>query len=81
LKEKEKVKEACPDEDKAILERASKVAAILEANNVKYKTETEKAEAILSFTKSNLSEEEIAFLARTLSPDYKINSTKSVGVF
>jgi hypothetical protein len=90
LKEKEKlIKEACSnseaeDKDKQTQElrdRAAKVASIFEAAGVLSKTETEKAERIISFTKSAMSLEEIAFLASTMSPDYKSNSNKSVGVF
>jgi uncharacterized protein (DUF1697 family) len=82
-KENKVLKQACPDEDenKAILERASQVAAILEAAKVHYPTETEKAEAILSFSRANLSLQEIESLARTMSPQYRIDPiNKRTGV-
>ena len=79
-----KLKEACPEEDKAIQERrerVDKVASILEAAGLHWKTETEKAETILSFSKATLDYDEIKFLASTMSPDYRTNSARSVGVY
>ena len=83
MKVKEKsIKEACEDKEKEVEERrqrVDKVASILEG--VKYKTQAERGEAILSFVKSKLSEEEIEFLANTMKPDYRSNHARSAGVF
>jgi hypothetical protein len=43
----------------------------LEAAGVHYKTESEKAEAILSFSKSKMDISEIEFIANTLRPSYR----------
>jgi hypothetical protein len=90
LKDKEKsVKEACNSassevEDKQVQElrdRTPKVAQIFEAAGVHSKTETEKAERIISFAKSGMSYDEIEFLASTMAPNYRTTGARSVGVY
>ena len=90
MKVKEKViKEACSNtssevEDKQVQElrdRTNKVAQILEAAGIHHKTETEKAEMTISFSKANLDYDEIKFLANTLSPNYRTSGARSVGVY
>ena len=63
---KEKLKSACEESDRK--ERVEKVASILEG--VHYKTETDKAEAIISFSKANLTYDEIENLIKPLRSDY-----------
>jgi hypothetical protein len=65
-KVKEKLKSACEESDRK--ERVERVSKILEA--VKYPTETDRAAAILSFSKANLSLEQIETLVKPLRPDY-----------
>ena len=60
-------------------ERVEKVAKILEG--VHYKTESDKAEAIMSFSKANLSYDEIEQLVRPLHPDYMTGQVYKKGVF
>ena len=78
-----KLKKACsewsdkPESERR--ERVNKVASILEG--VKYKTESDKAGAIISFSKSKLSTEEIEFIANTMKPEYRSNAARSVGVY
>ena len=48
--------------------RVGKIAKILEA--VKYKTETDRLEAVLSFSRSSLTEGEIEHIMSPGKPDY-----------
>lgn len=80
MKENNELKEACAKEEAEIRERVEKVAAILEANDIHYKTETAKAEAIISFAKANLSYEEIEQLVKPLSPDYLAGQIYKKGI-
>ena len=63
----EKVKEAC--ESTEMKERIEHVAKIL--GGVHYKSESDRTDAIVSFSKSKLSEQEIEFIASTLRPGYR----------
>ena len=57
--------------DKAMQERRSRIDSITHVlEGVKYKSESEKAEAILSFAKSSLSTEEIEQIMSPGKPDY-----------
>ena len=76
-KVKDKLKNACEEAERR--ERVEKVASILEG--VHYKTETEKAEAIMSFSKANLSYEEIEQLVRPLRPDYMTGQISRRGMY
>jgi uncharacterized protein YeeX (DUF496 family) len=72
LNKENKVKQACPDEDKAVQERRERIEKVAQLlSGVHYKTETEKAEAIISFSKSKMELSEIEFIANTLRPDYR----------
>lgn len=73
----ELVKSACEESDKRA--RVEKVAKILEA--VKYKSETDKAEAILSFSRSSLTEAEIETLVKPLRPDYLTDQLTKRGLY
>ena len=72
------LKSACEQED-ARKERVERVSQILEG--VHYKTESEKAEAIISFSKANLNYEEIEQLVKRLRPDYMTGQVYKKGVF
>ena len=63
---KKKVKEACAESERK--ERVEKVTQLL--SGVHYKTQEDKEAAILSFSKANLSIEEIENLVIPLKPDY-----------
>ena len=76
-KVKEKLKSACEESERRA--RVEHVAKILEA--VHYKTESDKAEAIISFTKANLSLEEIETLVKPLKPDYLAGQEYRKGVY
>ncbi len=75
-KVKEKLKSACEESD--MKERIEKVAKILEGV---YKTESDKVDAIVSFTKANLSLEEIEQLVKPLRVDYLADQVYKKGVF
>ena len=72
-----KVKNACEDSERR--ERVEKISNILEG--VRYNTESEKAEAILSFSKANLNYDEIEQLVKPLRPDYMVGQEYRKGVF
>ena len=61
-----KVKSGCEESDRKA--RVEKVAAILK--DLKYKTESDRLQAVLSFSRSSLSEAEIDMLCKPLRPDY-----------
>ena len=58
----DKIKESCIESD--MRERVTKIAAILEAANIHYETETDKANAIISFAKANLTYEQVKDLIK-----------------
>lgn len=74
---KEKLKGACEENDRK--ERVERVSQILEA--VKYKTEADRAAAILSFSKAKLNYEEIEQLIKPLRPDYLAGQEYRKGVY
>jgi hypothetical protein len=76
-KNKEKVKSACEESEKSNIyaidesdrkARVEKIAHILEA--VKYPTSEDRLEAVLSFSRSTLNEQEIEAVVKRLRPDY-----------
>ena len=77
MKDKTKVKEGCEESDRR--ERVEKVMELLQ--DVHYKTESEKDAAILSFTKANLTIDEIDMLVNPLRAGYKNDQTSKVGVY
>ena len=76
-KVKEKLKSACEESERR--ERVEKVAKILEG--VHYKTESDKAQAIMSFSRANLNYEEIEQLVKRLRPDYLAGQEFRKGVY
>ena len=77
---KEEVKES--NSMGEIRERRERVEQVMELlEDVHYKTESEKDDAILSFTKANLTIDEIVKLVRPLRADYLSNNEREVGVF
>jgi hypothetical protein len=72
-----KVKEACEESDRRA--RVEKIAKILEA--VKYKTETDRLEAVLSFSRSKLTEGEIAHIMAPGKEDYNTGQVDKKRVF
>ena len=74
MKEENKIKECSESDRKA---RVAKVTKILET--VKYPTESDRLAAVLSFSRSKLSESEIESLAVTMRPDYNKVSNRWTG--
>ena len=77
LKDKKKVKQGCEESERR--ERVQKVAAILK--EIPYETERLREDAILSFSKANLTIEEIDGLVNPLRPSYKTDFNKRIGVY
>ena len=73
------VKDACDSEIANRKARVEKIAKILEA--VKYKTETDRLEAVLSFSRSTLSESEIAHIMAPGKEDYNTQQIDKKGMF
>ena len=74
---KEKLKEACEVEERRL--RVDSISHILEG--VKYKTESDRAVAILGFAKSTMTIEEIAVAMAPGKPDYLAAQVYKKGVY
>jgi hypothetical protein len=74
---KEKLKSSCEESNRRA--RVEKIAKILEA--VKYKTETDRLQAVLSFSRSKLTEGEIEDIMSPGKPDYLAGQEYRKGVY
>lgn len=78
IKSKEKLlKSGCEESDRKA--RVEKIAHILEA--VRYPTSTDRVEAVISLSKSTLSEEEIEKVIKPLRSDYTEGQIYKRGTF